>query len=154
VGEVLEGDRGPVHLGVLDQSAREHVKSGFDPVPLPPTLSVEQSSAHPSVRRLLPRQVAATLDVPSLDHTDLRERNPHETTCSRADGDSVERRLVGIQGEEGGRPEGIRGRALEEQHHPRGTHVKLLDPDSGHGEGLAVIWGNLDVEGAPYSIPE
>jgi hypothetical protein len=152
--EVLEGDGRVVELGGLDQPPGERVETRTDPVPLPPPLAAEQSPTDPSVRSLLPGQMTTPVDVTSLDRSDLGERHRREMVLPGTDGDPVERGLVRIERQQGGRAERFRGGELQQQDRPIGGNVQLFDPNADGAEGLPMVLRDLDLKRAPEPVAE
>src|SRR5437867_9941641 len=75
------------------------MESLTDAIPLPPSLPVQQATHDPPVPRLLPRESPPTSEVGLPDSPDAVERKDRRDDALAGDHDSVQRILVGIQGD-------------------------------------------------------
>ncbi|MCI4319891.1 MAG: hypothetical protein L3K23_07165 [Thermoplasmata archaeon] len=128
--------------GHCDELPGEDVESGYDPMSLSPTFSVEQSTSDASVGGLLLSQVTASVDVGGLDRSDLGKGDLDWLgALHRINLDAVERRLVRVERQDARGTIRRRGSAFEIEDHPTFADVQLFEANFRGGEALSVVGG-------------
>jgi hypothetical protein len=153
-GQVLEHEGGVVDGQPVDEGVGDLVEAAPNAVPLPPTFSAEQEPTDASVVGLLPTQVLPSSDVDRLDPSDLGEQHSDEGGPLWGHPHSVERRLVGVERDQGGRRI-LWFRSLGvDRDRPMQPQVHLGEAMAGVREHSSLVVGRPEPEGGPLAAAE
>jgi hypothetical protein len=154
VGEVLECQRRVMGGELVDQPTSQDVEARTDPIPLPPSLPTQQPASKATFVGLLLAEKPPPTHGRELEFADLRKGDPYQPrrvfTCL----DTVQRRLVGIQGDERRGRVRFRDGLIEHEHDSAQADVDLGHPVVRVGQHLAMIVGDREGERSPLASAE